>query len=230
MANIKVLSTRPLEEDILEAAISKGIDLEIKSFIKTELIENIEVQQEIAHAFTLITSVVFTSMNAVEAVALFILEEQPGWKIYCIGNTTKQLVEKYFGKDAIAGFADNAATLATLIVADEPLEVVFFCGNQRRDELPNVLRSNGIEVDEIVVYETIEIPQKLKGSYNGILFFSPSAVKSFFGVNKINDSTVLFAIGSTTENEIKKYTTNKIIIADEPGKENLAEKMIEYFT
>ncbi len=230
MPDIKVLSTRPLSGEIIENAASKGIDLTIKSFIKTEPIENVEVQQEIEHALTLITSVVFTSMNAVEAVAEFILEELPAWKIYCIGNTTKQLVEKYFGKSSIAGFADNSTLLAETIVADEPVEVIFFCGNQRRDELPETLRSNDIEVDEIVVYETIPLPQKINEDYHGILFFSPSAVQSFFSVNKIEAATVLFAIGETTAAEIKKFTTNKIIISDEPGKENLAEKMIEYFT
>ncbi|MEO7263396.1 MAG: uroporphyrinogen-III synthase [Ferruginibacter sp.] len=230
MAEIKVLSTRPLAREIVEAAFSKGIDLAIKPFIKTVPIENVEVQQEIEHALSLVTSVVFTSMNAVEAVAEFILEELPAWKIYCIGNTTKQLVEKYFGVKSIAGFADNAVLLAETIVADEPAELTFFCGNQRRDELPDILRSNEIEVDEIVVYETIPLPQKVNGDYHGILFFSPSAVQSFFSVNNINDATVLFAIGSTTENEIKKFSSNKVIISDEPGKENLAEKMIEYFT
>ena len=65
--------------------------------------------------------------------------------------------------------------------------------------------------------------------YFGILFFSPSAVQSFFSKNKVADKTILFAIGNTTANEIKKYSTNKIIISDEPGKENLVTKMIEYF-
>lgn len=150
MPDIKVLSTRPLARELVEAAFSKGINLAIIPFIKTEPIENVEVQQEIEHALTLVTAVVFTSMNAVEAVAEFILEELPNWKIYCIGNTTKQLVEKYFGKTSIAGFADNAALLAETIVADEPAEVTFFCGNQRRNELPDILRSNDIEVDAIV--------------------------------------------------------------------------------
>lgn len=230
MPDIKVLSTRPLSEEIIEAAASKGIELAIIPFIKTEPIENVEVQQEIEHALTLVTAVVFTSMNAVEAVEEFILEELPTWKIYCIGNTTKQLVEKYFGESSIAGFADNATLLAETIVADNPDELIFFCGNQRRDELPEILRSNDIEVDEIVVYETIALSQKINEEYHGILFFSPSAVKSFFSVNKIVSGTVLFAIGETTAAEIKKFTSNKIIISDEPGKENLAEKMIEYFT
>jgi len=40
---------------------------------------------------------------------------------------------------------------------------------------------------------------------------------------------VFFAIGQTTANTIRKYTSNKIIFPDHPGKESLFEKMIEYF-
>ena len=41
-------------------------------------------------------------------------------------------------------------------------------------------------------------------------------------MNKINKQTILFAIGSTTADEIKKYSDNKIIISKESVKEILA--------
>jgi len=49
-------------------------------------------------------------------------------------------------------------------------------------------------------------------------------------MNKVPGKTILFAIGNTTATAIEKYTTNKIIISDEPGKENLVAKMLEYFS
>ena len=49
-------------------------------------------------------------------------------------------------------------------------------------------------------------------------------------MDKISDQTILFAIGNTTATEIKKYTNNKIITGDEPGKENLVTEMIRYYT
>ena len=61
------------------------------------------------------------------------------------------------------------------------------------------------------------------------MFFSPSAAESFFSTNTLTDKTILFAIGNTTALSIKKYTGNKIIVADEAGKNNLVEKAIEYF-
>ncbi|MEI9955153.1 MAG: uroporphyrinogen-III synthase [Ferruginibacter sp.] len=207
-----------------------GIVIDELSFIETAPIQTIEVQQEIEQALLLSATVVFTSMNAVEAVAAWQNEEQPDWNIYCIGTTTNKLVQEYFGEEHIAGTANAATELAELIAANEFIdEVIFFCGDQRRNELPEILQQNNIDVNEIVVYETIAVPHKINIDYHGILFFSPSAVESFFSNNKIAAQTVLFAIGNTTATTIKKFSNNKIIISDKPGKENLVQKMMEYF-
>jgi uroporphyrinogen-III synthase len=229
--NISILCTRPLPASLVEEAAANGIVIDELSFIETESILSVEVQQEIELASTEIATVVFTSMNAVDAVTVFLDGHQPDWSIYSIGTATARLIKAYFGEERIAGTASDAASLAELIAEDGLTgEVIFFCGDQRRDELPDILRQNNIEVNEIVVYQTIATPHKIDKDYFGILFFSPSAVQSFFSKNKVASKTILFAIGNTTANEIKKYSNNKIIISDEPGKENLVAKMIEYFS
>ena len=227
---ITILSTRPLAAAIIEDAAMQGVVIDVQSFIETEAIQSVEVQQEIEQALLQSAAVVFTSMNAVEAVAAYADEEKPDWTIYCMGQTTQQLVKKYFGEESIAGTGDNATDLAEL-VAEEVYtnEVIFFCGDQRRDELPQILRSNDLEVTEIVVYHTIATPHTINRQYNGILFFSPSAVDSFFSVNKATKPTMLFAIGSTTATAIKKHTDAGIITADKPGKDSLVDKAINYF-
>ena len=228
---IFILSTRPIGDPLINESKHQNIEIDILSFIETVPIRSIEVQQEIENALLKSSAVVFTSMNAVEAVANELDGHQPDWRIYSIGNTTRQLVKKYFGEEAIAGSAESAAELAELIVEeDNSDDIFFFCGEQRRDELPDILRSNDIDVNEIVVYQTIQVKHKIEKTYHGILFFSPSAVQSFFSNNKISDQTILFAIGNTTATEIKKYTNNKIITGDEPGKENLVTEMIRYYT
>ncbi len=227
---IQILCSRPVDEGLVKLVMQSGIDMDVLAFIETAPIHSIAVQQQIKKFFFQTATVVFTSMNAVEAVAFYQVENHPAWKIYCIGTTTHQLVEKYFGADKIAGTANDAASLAELIVKDGfTEEVIFFCGDQRRDELPLILKKNGIEVNELIVYQTITVPHKIDKSYHGILFFSPSAVAGFFQKNKLPAATILFAIGNTTANEIKKYTNNKIIISNQPGKENLVKKMMEYF-
>jgi uroporphyrinogen-III synthase len=229
--NIPVLCTRPLPLSLMDEAAAVGITIDELSFIETESILSVEVQQEIELAATEIATVVFTSMNAVDAVTIFLDGHQPDWSIYAIGTATARLIKEYFGERNIAGTASDAAALAKLIAADRFTdEVIFFCGDQRRDELPDILKQHDIEVNEIVVYQTIATPHKIEKDYFGILFFSPTAVQSFFSKNKVAGRTILFAIGNTTANEIRKFSNNKIIISDEPGKENLVAKMIEYFS
>jgi uroporphyrinogen-III synthase len=227
---ITILSTRPLQASLIDEAAAQGIEIDTQSFIETEAIQSIEVQQEIEQVLLQSASVVFTSMNAVEAVAEYMNEEMPDWIIYCMGQTTQELVKKYFGENSIGGTADNASALAELVAEESYTdEVIFFCGDQRRDELPDILRSNDIEVTEIMVYHTIATAHTINKQYNGILFFSPSAVDSFFSKNKPGKQTMFFAIGNTTAAAIKKHSSNSIITSDKPGKENVVEKVINYF-
>ena len=229
--NIQILCTRPLPASLINLAGEAGIDVNVSPFIKTESILSVEVQQEIELLSFQSVIVIFTSMNAVDAVTGLLDGHQPDWTIYCIGSATGKLVKEYFSEEKVTGTAADAASLAMLIAEDRFADdVVFFCGDQRRDELPAMLRQQGIEVNEIIVYQTINLPHTIEQQYNGILFFSPSAVQSFFQKNKVTDTTILFAIGNTTANELGKFTNNKIIISDLPGKENLVAKMMEYFS
>ena len=228
--SVNILSTRPIDPSLIKIAGLKGIFIEVRSFIETLPVQSTTVIQEIENVLSKSATVVFTSMNAVDVVSKHLNGYKPQWNIYSIGTTTDQLIKKYFGENLIAGTAYNAADLAALIVKDRFIdEVIFFCGNQRRDELPDILRRNEIDVNEIEVYQTIAVPHKIDKNYSGILFFSPSAVESFFSNNTINQQTILFAIGNTTAEAIKPFSGNKIIISATPGKKKLAEQMIEYF-
>jgi uroporphyrinogen-III synthase len=228
---IQILCTRPVNDSLIREALRKNIVVDIVPSIETEPIQSVQVQQEIELAFIQSTTVIFTSMNAVEAVAAEAEGQNPDWNIYCIGNTTRQLIIEYFGEEKIRGTANSAAELAELIVEEKSTdEATFFCGDQRRDELPGILRANDIEVTEVVVYHTIPVPKKAIKRYHGILFFSPSAVDSFFKLNKADKQTILFAIGNTTANAIKKYSESKIIISKIPDKKHMIQEVVNYFS
>ena len=226
----KILSTRPVSDEMIAVALAKNIGIDILSFIETTPIETIEVQQEIELAANQITTVVFTSMNAVEAVTGMLDGFVPEWNIYCMGYATKELVKNYFGENAIEGTADNATELAEEIIKnDEPDEVIFFCGNRRRDELPARLQKHHININEIIVYQTKNNQHKIDKVYDAVLFFSPSAVESFFLVNKLPGNTIVFAIGETTKETVGRYCSNKIVVSKLPGKDQLVEQAIDYF-
>jgi uroporphyrinogen-III synthase len=230
MQNTKhILSTRPLSKSIISEAAQHDIIIDELSFIETKPVEDPQAFARIKELSQQKITVAFTSMNAVEAVAEH-LNGKVDWSVYCIGNTTKKLVEEKLESVKIAGTAENARALALLMLDHEIKSVVFFCGNIRRDEMPNKLRTEKVAVEEVVVYETIEVPSTISKAYDGILFFSPSAVTSFFKFNKIPRHTLLFAIGKTTKETLRQHTSNKIITAETTGKQELAEQAIAYFS
>ncbi len=218
-----------LDQPLINKAAENGIVLDALSFI--EISSNVEsdLHAEMEELCELPITAVFTSANAVRAIAPIIHEAKPVWKVYCTGAATKAALLEDFDMTAIAGIANDAAGLAEVILANNVFEVVFFCGDKRMDTLPTTLRDRDVTVHEIIVYHTIETPQKVAKQYDGILFFSPSAVNSFYKVNRTGPETVLFAIGNTTANALRAHTDSTVILGGTPSKEQLVDLAIDYF-
>ena len=225
---IKVLSTRPIDPGLLREAKEHNMLIDELSFINTELCNDKNTTLRIAELLKEKINAIFTSMTAIDAVNKHI-SETPSWRIYCIGNTTKKLAQDKFPLNNIVATANNSQQLAIEIIKDAPKDVIFFCGDQRRKELPETLKKAGIGVEELVVYRTTGEVHTLNNEYDAILFFSPSAVTSFFSTNILPARTVIFAIGTTTAETVRDHTTNQLIISGTPGKSDLVLKMIEHF-
>jgi uroporphyrinogen-III synthase len=224
-----ILCTGPVDDSAVGIPEYKDADIDIISFtrISTALPENTEKQVEEILATTAV--VVFTSNNAVKSVAAYLKDSEPNWTIFCIGNTTYDLAKKYFGDNHIRQTASTAGALAEKIIPEiNSQEVIFFCGNLRRNDLPDALRQKGIIVREITVYQTSLTPVAVEREYDAVLFFSPSAAESFFSKNILPQKTVLFVMGNTTAVAIRKYSTNKIITGDEPDKNKLISKAVRF--
>ncbi|HEU5364319.1 MAG TPA: uroporphyrinogen-III synthase [Hanamia sp.] len=228
--SIQILSTKKIGNSLIKIAAARNICIDELNFIETQESISEETKRGILELSREMTTAVFTSSNAVNAVGK-IVEEQTNWKIFCIEPATRKTVEIVFPNSSIAASAKNAEELAGKIIEDKSVkQIVFFCGNQRRDLLVEKLKSNGIEVEEFVVYKTLEKPQTISKHYDGILFFSPSAVRSFFAKNKLDTTTQIFAIGKTTADEVKTFSNNSMVISEIPATENLVDEVIKYFT
>lgn len=227
---INILTTRPLTQVLLDNAQEAGVQIDTISFIETKSSINQSVADTIKRYIPQDISVAFTSINAVEAVIEYLEYKDivPDWMVYSLGGVTGATLKNFFPEEDVVAEAHNATQLAMRILEDNVKEVVFFCGNQRRDEMPGLLKSNQVAVTEIKVYDTIETPVKVEKTYNGILFFSPSAVRSFFSINRIDINTTLFAIGATTAEALRLFSTNKILVSNVPNKEKLAEQAIAF--
>ncbi|GEP96546.1 uroporphyrinogen-III synthase [Chitinophaga cymbidii] len=224
----RILSTKPLSAELVQQAAAQGIVVSEKAFIEVRPALTAASGKRSREILQNGGVIVFTSPNAVRIVAE--ITENMDAVVYCIQGATREAVEQHFPNARIAGTAADSKALATLVLQNSTITfVVFFCGNIRRNELPDMLRSRNVDVEEILVYETLETPAQLTETYDGLLFFSPSSVSSFFSGNTLPAQTVCFAIGHTTAAALRKVTENKVVVSTEPSVDALLQTVILYF-
>ncbi|MCF6131538.1 uroporphyrinogen-III synthase [Flavobacterium wongokense] len=216
---IRILSTKKLSEKQKQLLLNADFSVFDANFIS--------IQSKDFKIDSINDCLIFTSQNAVESVLQNRkIREIKIRKCFCVGEKTKALLEQ--NGFEIIEYSDYAAELASIIFNKYPkISFTFFCGNIRRDVLPDALRLGNIKLDEIEVYTTNPATHKIDFTPDGILFFSPSAVGSFLQENKIEDE-ICFCIGNTTA-EALKYATPNIIIANQPNVESTIMKCIEYY-
>lgn len=223
-----ILSTASLDPALMELLHSNNIKADAFTFIKTTPGLNNAAVTRIKELEEQNVNIVFTSANGVKAVAA-VMTIQPEWNIWCISGQTTDAVKEYFTKAVIAGTAINADELSDKIIAGNIKELVFFCASERSPVLPAKLTKHKIDLEEIIAYSTTLTPQVVNKKYDGILFLSASAVKSFFSVNTINNQTICFAIGDTTAAAIKEKCSNKIVVSSFPSKKEMIDLVIQYY-
>jgi uroporphyrinogen-III synthase len=214
-----VLSTKMLTSAQKELFLNSGLGLVAYDALQIEYLDTtIPFDVE---------NFIFTSKNAVQ-VFLNQVESDSGsnLKMFCVGSKTAHLLEeKGFN---VVKIEENASKLSQFIIKKHKNEsFLFLCGNLRRDELPDLLHKYNVRFRELEVYRTYLIPKKFSRTFDGILFFSPSGVRSYVAENNMNKSTA-FCIGETTASEVKKYT-DKVVMANHPTVENVLVQAIKYF-
>lgn len=224
-----ILSTAKTDESLIQRAEQHGVHADALPFIEITYTADNAMKHEIEDLCRRDVTVVFTSASAVHAIGHIIFNANPIWRIYCVGYATKNVIPEYFDTSTIQGTGLDSAHLAHVIMEHEENEVVFFCGDKRMDTLPDMLAEGGITVRELIVYVTTLTPHKVDKHYNGILFYSPSGVESFFSENTVGEDTVLFSIGRTTAATLKKHSTNTVVISETATKEGVMMSAINYF-
>jgi uroporphyrinogen-III synthase len=229
MNNFRLLVTKKISSSLVLQAGFKGVDVLEKEFIRIVPVATDQVNKKINKLIGSENTIAFTSRNAVAAIAAHNNVAEAKWKIFCIDGATKNEVKKFFAESFIAGTAKNAVLLAEEIAKkSEEHKIFFFCGSRRLEDLPQLLSKKNVEVEEIIVYKTELVPQKIVDDYEAVAFFSPSAVESFFSENVLNKNAVCFSVGSTTSEAIKKYTGNEVITSEKPSEESVIEMAVKY--
>ncbi len=177
---------------------------------------------------------IFTSQNAVRGF-LRILDDLPlpekrkealSKPCFCVGRKTGALLEENGLK--VLKMSKNSRELAEFLAKNhQNTSFLFICGNRRRDDLPRILQESSITFKEAIAYHTLDNSQKLKHRFDGILFFSPSAVQSFSKLNSMEESTA-FCIGDTTAGEAARHSS-EVVVSPRQSIESVLEVAVDYY-
>lgn len=221
---LRIFSTKCLKPQVVEAILGLGWELQQDNLIEIRQLPIPEGLHRPQNA-----TWIFTSQNAVESVARQLF---PAYKqeVFCLEGATQAAVREMMPDVEVRATAPDAASLATQIIRHSSGPFVLFCGNMRRDDLPERLKNANCDLTEVIVYETTLTPKLIPANQDAILFFSPSAVESFFQLNQLHSGEICFAIGNTTASSIqKKAPDQKVLVATHPSQEAMFDALKQYF-
>ena len=146
VAKHKVLSTKKLEPSLIEHAKENGFEIIEQDFISITPIRSQETFDRILGFINdKKLNIALTSANAVDVLNSYMHFSDNylsvDWNIFCLSGKTKQAVmNALLLRKNILAEAGNATELANKIISKGVKEIVFFCSDIRRDELPVALK------------------------------------------------------------------------------------------
>jgi uroporphyrinogen-III synthase len=218
---INILSTKELASTQTDL-FNKDIGVEMSDFItvrynrlKPNLLKNS------------IENVVITSQDGLDALLQNFSQSELLFKnIFCVGRRTKRKIERQISK--VTHVENTAKELGQYLIKQKGIEeVTYFCGNNKNDDLTNVLTQNNITVNAIEVFRTLLNQRKFDKKFDGILFYSPSGIESYLVDNK-NKDAVAFCIGASTDVAARKHF-KKVEVAKLPTIESLIKMVNDYY-
>ena len=215
---VTLVSTRKLTE-VQIGMVRKTIRLEDLDFIKT-------VFKKIPPEAVRTDSMIITSQASVwSLLASFPRLNLKFKNIYCVGSKTTIMVEERLGR--VLYTAPSSRELAQYLAKNmSGRAITYFCSTLRRDELPDILAQRHIKVTEIPAYETKFMGHKIDGEFDGVLFYSPSGVRSYVQAN--SPDKVAFCIGDTTAHEARTYFKD-VHTAKHPTIEHVLQLVNTYY-
>lgn len=217
---MRLLSTKILSPAFKDRLMMHSFSLVEQSFIKI-----VPIDQPIVAPVH--DALIFTSQNAVKGVLSDSkIRKMIDGKIgYCVGKKTATLLTENGQK--VAKIARNSSELAHFLSKNAKNQSFsYFCGNLRTPDLEEVLPANGIEIQAIEIYKTQLLDHVVKGHFDGLLFFSPSAVRAYAQRNTF-DQSHSFCLGTSTAKAVALHTQD-YTIAKAPDEAQLLKSLINH--
>lgn len=219
-------------KSIISNVRNKQMDIYILSDKKVKWAKNLPIFgiQPIKQGidFTGYDALIFTSKNAI--YALNTMDET--WKkkpAYVIAPQTAKIVKHLNGNLKFVGKEKHGDQFALEMVKKfKHQKVLYIRASKVVSNLVNILNTNDIVCDELIVYETVckQFHEKIELPKNStIIFSSPSTIECFFKNITWDESFKAISIGNTTA----QYLPENIIptIAETTSLDSCVRKAIE---
>ncbi len=171
-------------------------------------------------------SLIFTSMNAVEA-----MPEPVPTKAHaiCVGASTAAVARRR-GFTSITNVSGDAHKLVQTLLARESQRYLHVRGAKTRGDIAARLTQAGSPTDEIVAYEaqaSDHAPEKIdtaimSGKIDAVALFSPRSAAILKRLAKVEwfcrlSTATVFAISPATAEPVRDIGFAKVVVADEPN-------------
>lgn len=156
-------------------------------------------------------ALIFTSKNAIYSLDSF----NKTWKnipAYAIASKTANIIEKLGGKLVFTGITSHGDEFANeLILKLKDKKILYIKALKTVSNLVEILKTNQIEIDELVAYKTSCKKSNIVLEDNSVFIFtSPSSVECFFKQYTWNNTYKAIVIGKTTANYLPENINYKI--------------------
>jgi len=196
--------------------------------------------------------IVFTSMHAVRSFAEALRigggdsRDLAGLRIAAVGaRTAAELWSQLRLRADLVPQEHRAAALSRALLAEmrrseTTPRVLFPCGTLAREELAAALREASVEVEELVVYRTLEEPPTPQarqavermvrlGDLDAVLLYSPSAARSLVSHQVEVDEAAIVCVGPTTAAAASALGLGPIVVPEQYGDRGVLEALERLF-
>ncbi|WZY00792.1 uroporphyrinogen-III synthase [Bacillus sp. FSL W7-1360] len=222
-----VLVTRPREDavDFGKQLVAAGADT---SFLPLITCVPRPLTTEMAQTYSTLHTydwLVFTSVNGVRAFFRGQTNVPSTVRIAAVGTETAAMIKQYATQPVLTPLTFDGETLATLLLekVTSAARVLVVCGQLSRRSVTNQLRSYGVHVDELILYDTFspsydaeKVATLSIKIFDYVTLFSSSAARHLDELQQkasLRFKTVA-CIGPRTANTARELGLEPIIVAD----------------
>ncbi len=177
-------------------------------------------------------ALVFTSKSAIYALE----DNKIDWKhkdSYVIAEATSKIAKDFGANVVFAGKDGHGNEFARELIPHlKNKKTLYIKASKTVSNLPEILRENKIDVDELVSYDTVcnkNLKEELLEDNSTIIFTSPSSVECFFKKFSWNSSFKAIVIGKTTSLYLPKEVENYKISSNTSVKECVELAKINFY-